>query len=151
MWDNNDAIPNCYYQPFKDATNSFDLGSKPLATISRRLCPLPIYRGCLSYIFVRNYGLSLGFLSMKRDNFKHAGISCFTPQRTALGTPRLNVVIVWAVIGAKQWFWALFSTKKWVTYNKIGSDFQWFSNIASCSICRINWSTLTSSLGTVWS
>ena len=30
MQDNNDAIPNPYYQPLKDATNEFDLGSKPL-------------------------------------------------------------------------------------------------------------------------
>ena len=149
MWDNDDAIPNPYYQPLKDATNSFDLGSKPLDTISRRLFPLPICRGCLPCVFLKNYGLSLGFLSMKRDNFEHASIACFTPQRTALGTTRLNMSIVWAVIGGKQQLWALLIPQKRVSYRKIGSYFQWFSNIASCSISRLNWRTLTNSLGTV--
>ena len=151
MWDNNDAIPSAYYKPLKDATNAFDLGSNPLATLSRRLCPLPICKGCFPCVFIKNSRFSFGFLSMKRDNFEHTSIACFKPQRTTLGTPILNLPIVWAVIGAKQQFWALFSPKKGVTYSKIGSNFQWFSNIASYSICRLNWRTLTGSLGTVWS
>ena len=124
MQENNDAILSLYYQLLKDATNAFDLGSKPLATISRRLCPLYICRGCLPCVFVKNSGFSLGFLSMKREKFEHASIACFTPQRTALGTPRLNMDIVLLVIGGKQQFWALFSPPKGVTYNKTGSKFQ---------------------------
>ena len=121
MRDNIDAISSPYYQPLKDA--AFALGSNPLATISTILCPLLICRGCLPCVFVKNSGLSLGFLRMKRENFEHTSIACFTCQRTALGTPRLNLAIVWAVIGAKQQFWALFNPKKGVTYSKTGSNF----------------------------
>ena len=80
MRDNNDAILIPYYQPLKDATNAFDLGSNSLATISRRLSPLPICRGCFPCVFIKNYGLSLSFLSMKRDKFENFGIACFTPK-----------------------------------------------------------------------
>ena len=39
---------------------------------------------------------------MMRDKFEHDGIACFTPQITSLGTPRLNMGIVWEVIGEKK-------------------------------------------------
>ena len=124
MRDNNDAILSPYYQTLNNDTNSFDLGSKPLATISRRFFPLSICRGCFSCVFVNNSGLSLGFLSIKRGNFEHASIACFKHQRTSLITPTLNMAIVWEVIEEKQQFWALFSPPKGVTYNKTGSNFQ---------------------------